>query len=363
VRGETGSKSQCNPIYKRREVGESMPLDVSWKKPNCGRWSLRSPTPSGPRRRRGDMKWKGLESGAPDHEVRGGHGVGPRRPQPMVRKSEAGQGVRTTSTTTHAYEYGGTGLASSTAVRRRDTEGEGVQVVQVSVVHISVSTTSNVIQPADHGTFSEMGILQAQHRGSSFHPPQGPETNAMEDCLLGVPDGILSANSGNPENILVKTRQFETSDVEIVLFTNKGGRTEGRILLRTRVSTSQESRSDSLFNLTRREVRFDYQRRGETELSLNNRKDPTLRRMIKVVIKATNGTDLLSFLKDRNWGTPGDRRRNPRWDLLRSYQHEVHTRGVERLEIAHQTIQSQGTGRTFWFGRNQNMEPTRQGHD
>ncbi len=79
-------------------------------------------------------------------------------------------------------------------------------------------------------------------------------------------------------------------------------------------------------------------------MSLNNRKDPTLRRMIKVVSKATSGTDLLSFLKDRNWGTPGDRRRNPRWDLLRSYQHEAHTRGVERLEIADQNLQNQGGG-------------------
>ena len=77
------------------------------------------------------------------------------------------------------------------------------------------------------------------------------------------------------------------------------------------------------------------------EWSLNNKKDPTLRRMVKVLTKATSGSDLLSFLKDRNWGTPGDRRRKPRWDLLRSHQHEAHARGLERSEIAGQ---SQGGG-------------------
>jgi hypothetical protein len=77
------------------------------------------------------------------------------------------------------------------------------------------------------------------------------------------------------------------------------------------------------------------------EWCLNNRKDPTLRQMIKVITKATNGSELLSFLKDRNWETPGDRRRKPRWDLLRTHQHETHERGLERLEI---TGQSQGGG-------------------
>ncbi len=32
----------------------------------------------------------------------------------------------------------------------------------------------------------------------------------------------------------------------------------------------------SLFNSTRQEVRFDHQRQGQTEWSLNNKKDPTL---------------------------------------------------------------------------------------
>jgi hypothetical protein len=166
------------------------------------------------------------------------------------------------------------------------------------------------------------------------------------------------------------TRQFEVSDLETTLFTNEGGRTEGRILLRARVSTLQEMEEDTLvvtlmtfmlgnsvprgpgvdlrwcpltqrigltscaltgvtvrrspFNLTRREVHFGHQRRGQVEWSLNNKKDPTLRRMIKVLSRATKGSDLLSFLKDRNWGTPGDRKRNPRWDLIREHQQDRH---------------------------------------
>jgi hypothetical protein len=39
-------------------------------------------------------------------------------------------------------------------------------------------------------------------------------------------------------------------------------------------------------------------------------KDPILLRMIKVLSGMTKGSDLLlSFLKDRNWGSPGDKRR------------------------------------------------------
>jgi hypothetical protein len=188
-----------------------------------------------------------------------------------------------------------------------------------------------------------------------------------------------------------EARKFETSDLEIVLFMGKGGRMEDHILLRSRTSTSQEMDEDtllgilmsfmlgnsvprgpgvdlhwcplthrigttscaltgvtvrrSLFNLTRREVCFDHQRRGQVEWSLNNKKDPTLRRMIKVLTKTTSGSDLLSFLKDRNWGTPADRRRKPRWDLLRSHQHEAYARGLERSEI---TVQSQGGGQDPW---------------
>ncbi len=97
----------------------------------------------------------------------------------------------------------------------------------------------------------------------------------------------------------------------------------------------------SLFNLMRREVHFGHQRRDQVEWSLNNRKDPTLRRMVKVLTKATSRSDLLSFLKDRNWGTPGDRRRIPRGDLLRSQQEEAQSRGLERSELAGQ---SQGGG-------------------
>jgi hypothetical protein len=59
--------------------------------------------------------------------------------------------------------------------------------------------------------------------------------------------------------------------------------------------------------------------------------------MVKVLTKATSGSDLLSFLKDQNWGTPGDRRRNPRWDLLHLHQHEAHARGPERSEIPGQS--------------------------
>jgi hypothetical protein len=93
----------------------------------------------------------------------------------------------------------------------------------------------------------------------------------------------------------------------------------------------------SLFNSMRREVRFGHQRRGQVEWNLNNSKDPTLRRMIKVLTKATSGSDLLSFLKDRNRGTPGDRRRNPRWDRLRLHQLKAQARGSERSEIAGQS--------------------------
>ena len=124
-------------------------------------------------------------------------------------------------------------------------------------------------------------------------------------------------------------RSFEVSDWEANVFTNKEARTEGRILLRTRACTSNEMEDDvlvgvllaflvgnsvprgpgvdfrwcpltqriglsscaltgvtarrSLFNLTRQEVRFGHQRPGHVEWSLNNKKDPTLRRMIKVV--------------------------------------------------------------------------------
>jgi hypothetical protein len=188
-----------------------------------------------------------------------------------------------------------------------------------------------------------------------------------------------------------EARKFETSDLEIALCVSKGGQMEGRILLRSRASTSQEMEEDtlvgilmafmlgnsvprgpgvdlrwcplthrigttscaltgvtvrrSLFNLARREVRFGHQRRGQAEWSLNNKKDPTLRRMIKVLTKATSGSDLLSFLKDRNWGDPADRRRKPRWDLLRLHQHEAHARGLERSEI---TGQSHGGGQDPW---------------
>ena len=93
----------------------------------------------------------------------------------------------------------------------------------------------------------------------------------------------------------------------------------------------------SLFNSMRREVRFGHQRRGQVEWSLTNSKDPTLRRMIKVLTKATSGSDLLSFLKDRNWGTPGDRRRSPRWDRLRLQQQKTHAKGLEWSGIAEQS--------------------------
>jgi hypothetical protein len=179
-----------------------------------------------------------------------------------------------------------------------------------------------------------------------------------------------------------EARKLENSDLEIAFFTSTRGRLEGRILLRSRASTSQEMEEDmlmgilmafmlgnsvprgpgvdlrwcpltqrigitlsaligvtvrrSLFNLRRREVRFGHQRRGQLEWSLNNSKDPTLRRMVKVLTKSTSGSDLLLFLKDRNWGTPGDRRRSPRWDHLRLHQQE-HARGSERSEIASQS--------------------------
>ena len=52
----------------------------------------------------------------------------------------------------------------------------------------------------------------------------------------------------------------------------------------------------------------------------------------KVLSRATNRSDFLSFLKDRNWGSPGDRRRNPHWDLLRAHQREDQSRGMEHSE-------------------------------
>jgi hypothetical protein len=76
----------------------------------------------------------------------------------------------------------------------------------------------------------------------------------------------------------------------------------------------------SPFHTTRQDVRFGHQIRGQSEWSLNNPKDPTLRRMIKVLSRITKGSDLLSFLNDRNWGSPGDKRKKPRWDLMRTDQ-------------------------------------------
>ena len=47
------------------------------------------------------------------------------------------------------------------------------------------------------------GLLEDSEIGVySFYSPQGPETNPMEDCLLGAPDGMLPASSGNPENMM-----------------------------------------------------------------------------------------------------------------------------------------------------------------
>jgi hypothetical protein len=117
-----------------------------------------------------------------------------------------------------------------------------------------------------------------------------------------------------------ETRKLENSDLEITLFTSTGGRMEGRILLRSRASTSQEMEEDtlvgillafmlgnsvprgpgvdlrwcplthrigitscaligvtvrrSLFNLRRREVRFGHQRRGQVEWNINTQKPP-----------------------------------------------------------------------------------------
>ena len=46
-----------------------------------------------------------------------------------------------------------------------------------------------------------------------------------------------------------EARKFETSDLEIALFTSKVGRTEGRILLRFRDNTSQEMEEDTLVGI------------------------------------------------------------------------------------------------------------------
>ena len=251
--------------------------------------------------------------------------------------------------------------------------------------------------------------LDGRERNSTvyirFLQLRGQKPTQGKNASLELQKGCLQLALEIQKICWPEARKFETSDLEIALFTNKDGRMEDRILLRSRTSTPQEMEEDTLvgilmafmlgnsvprgpgvdlrwcplshrigttscaligvtvrrspFNSMRREVRFGHQRRGQVEWSLNNSKDPTLRRMVKVLTKATSGSDLLSFLKDRNWGTPGDRRRNPRWDLLRLHQHEAHTRGPERSEIVDQ---SQDGGRTLWFGRKQSMTQTRQGH-
>ena len=58
----------------------------------------------------------------------------------------------------------------------------------------------------------------------------------------------------------------------------------------------------SPFNTTRQDLGSGHQIRGQAEWSMNNQKDPILRRMIKVLSGMTKGSDLLSFLKDRNCG-------------------------------------------------------------
>ena len=210
---------------------------------------------------------------------------------------------------------------------------------------------------------------------------RGQKQSQVKNATLELQKGCFQLALEIQKICWPEARKLETSDLEISLFTSTVGRTEGRILLRSRANTFQEMEEDtlvgilmafmlgnsvprgpgvdlrwcplthrigitscaligvtvrrSLFNLRRREVRFGHQRRGQVEWSLNNSKDPTLRRMVKVLTKSTSGSDLLSFLKDRNWGTPGDRRRNPRWDRLRLHQYE-HARGSEWSEIAGQ---------------------------
>jgi hypothetical protein len=188
--------------------------------------------------------------------------------------------------------------------------------------------------------------------------------NEWEDTNRGLRRGSFQLASEIQKMCWPDARKFENSDIETHIVVNGGGRVEGRILLCNRTGAMHEMEEDMLvgillaflignsvargpgvdlrwcpltqrigltscaltgvtvrrspFNRMRRDVCFGHQRRGQTEWSLNNKKDPTLRRMIKVLRGATRGSDLLSFLKDRNWGTPGDRRRNPRWDLLRA---------------------------------------------
>ncbi len=211
-----------------------------------------------------------------------------------------------------------------------------------------------------------------------------PALLADLSCKLSIRESTMLDGRGSRFTICITSSSSGDKDrlTNGPLFMNQGGRTEGRILFRTRASTLNDMQEDALvrillpfmlgnsvtrgpgvdfrwcpltqrigltscavtgvtlrrssFNLTRREVFLGHQRRGQTEWSLNNRKDPTLQRMIKVLSRVTKGSDLLSFLKDRKWGTPGDRRRKHPWDLLRVYQRELHSWGPERSETVSQ---------------------------
>jgi hypothetical protein len=116
------------------------------------------------------------------------------------------------------------------------------------------------------------------------------------------------------------------------LFANSVGRVEGpgvdyrwcpltqRIGLTSCVVTGVTIRRSPVHTV-RQDVSFGHQIRGQVEWSLNNPKDPTFHRMIKVLSRMTKGAIyLLSFLKDRDWGSPGDKRKKSHWDLMRADQ-------------------------------------------
>ena len=143
-----------------------------------------------------------------------------------------------------------------------------------------------------------------------------------EFATIGLREGCLQLALEIQKICWPDARPFDVSDWETSVFTNKEARTEGRILLCTRARSSNEMEEDvlvgvllafmvgnsvprgpgvdfrwcpltqriglsscaltgvttrrSLFNPTRQEVRFGHQRKGQTEWSLNNKKDPTL---------------------------------------------------------------------------------------
>jgi hypothetical protein len=107
----------------------------------------------------------------------------------------------------------------------------------------------------------------------------------------------------------VGARRFEDPDLRTSLFEHSAGRMEGHILIRSHSDVQSDLEGDILVgillsfmmgNSVPRGPGVDYrwcpltQKIGLTscEWSLNNPKDPTLHRMIKVLSRMTKGSDL-----------------------------------------------------------------------